>query len=225
MCPGAEGFPPDGDRNNRTDESVTTDIDPNNSTANGVISDDDLDKSVKQFFELESFPGDHAKNVSDKTFEKQFCEEHFISTNKRIENGRYIVRLPVTEDKLPTLEASKEIAERRLNLLWKKLYKTFMDEYLSLDHMEKIRDDECSKIEYYIPHHAIFRPESTSTPLRVVFDASSKSSNEVSLNSILLNEGTVQQELFSVVARFRTHRYAFSADIKKMYRQILVDDN
>nr|GBM35314.1 hypothetical protein AVEN_97930-1 [Araneus ventricosus] len=102
-------------------------------------------------------------------------------------------------------------------------YKAFIDEYFQLNHMEIILDSVDPKSnEYYIPHHAVFRPESTSTPLRVVFDASANSSNGVSLNSILLNGGTVQQELFSIISRFITCKYAFSADIQKMYRQILV---
>ena len=33
---------------------------------------------------------------------------------------------------------------------------------------------------------------------------------------------TIQQDLFAIMTRFRTHRYAFIADIEKMYRQILV---
>ncbi|GFX78361.1 integrase catalytic domain-containing protein [Trichonephila clavipes] len=44
-------------------------------------------------------------------------------------------------------------------------------------------------------------------------------------NSILLNGGIIQLDLFSIVSRFRKHEYAFSADIKKMYRRILVDPN
>ncbi|GBN43942.1 hypothetical protein AVEN_268195-1 [Araneus ventricosus] len=92
--------------------------------------------------------------------------------------------------------------------------------------MERILDSVDPKSsEYYIPHHAVFRPESKSTPLRVVFDASANSSNGVSLNFILLNGGTVQQELFSIISRFRTCKYASSADIQKMYRQILVDES
>jgi hypothetical protein len=34
---------------------------------------------------------------------------------------------------------------------------------------------------------------------------------------------TVQQDLFSIITRFRTHQVAFSCDIVKMYRQIWVD--
>ncbi|XP_035229448.1 uncharacterized protein LOC118201452 [Stegodyphus dumicola] len=103
------------------------------------------------------------------------------------------------------------------------LYKEFMNEYLNLNHMEPVMPvDNCDTCYYIPPHHAVYRPEKTSTRLRVVFDASCKSSSGYSLNSILLNGGTIQEDLFSIVSRFRKHRFAFSADIKQMYRQILI---
>ncbi|GFT75610.1 integrase catalytic domain-containing protein [Trichonephila clavipes] len=105
------------------------------------------------------------------------------------------------------------------------LYKEFMNEYELLGHMEEIKNETLDKINYYIPHHSVYKPEKTSTPLRVIFDASAKTTSGFSLNSILLNGGIIQQDLFSIVSRFRKHEYAFSADIKKMYRQILVDPN
>ncbi|GFV34054.1 DUF1758 domain-containing protein [Trichonephila clavipes] len=89
----------------------------------------------------------------------------------------------------------------------------------------RLKNETLDKINYYIPHHSVYKPEKTSTPLRVVFDASAKTTSGFSLNSILLNGGIIQQDLFSIVSRFRKHEYAFSADIKKMYRQILVDPN
>ncbi|GFX27442.1 integrase catalytic domain-containing protein [Trichonephila clavipes] len=104
------------------------------------------------------------------------------------------------------------------------LYKEFMNEYELLGHMEEIKNETLDKINYYIPHHSVYKPEKTSTPLRV-FDASAKTTSGFSLNSILLNGGIIQQDLFSIVSRFRKHEYALSADIKKMYRQILVDPN
>ncbi|KFM61414.1 hypothetical protein X975_19391, partial [Stegodyphus mimosarum] len=44
--------------------------------------------------------------------------------------------------------------------------------------METVISDcqNCSE-NYYIPHHAVFWPESISTPLRVVFDVSAKCAN------------------------------------------------
>ncbi|GFU45057.1 integrase catalytic domain-containing protein [Trichonephila clavipes] len=89
----------------------------------------------------------------------------------------------------------------------------------------EIKNEALDKINYYIPHHSVYKQEKASTPLRVVFDASAKTTSGFSLNSILLHGGIIQQDLFSIVSRFRKHEYAFSADIKKMYRQILVDPN
>ncbi|GFV28642.1 integrase catalytic domain-containing protein [Trichonephila clavipes] len=196
-----------------------------------LISEPSLDITVKKFFELESLPDD-SKEIT-KSEEEIYCEEHFVSTYKRDKTGRFIVRLPIKENAETLLGYSKENAIKRLNGIWEKLnknntmgtlYKEFMNEYELLGHMEEIKNETLDKINYYIPHHSVYKPEKTSTPLRVVFDASAKTSG-FSLNSILLNGGIIQQDLFSIVSRFRKHEYAFSADIKKMYRQILVDPN
>ncbi|GFY20337.1 integrase catalytic domain-containing protein [Trichonephila clavipes] len=171
-----------------------------------LISEPSLDITVKKFFELESLP-DESKEIT-KCEEEIYCEEHFVSTYKRDKTGRFIVRLPIKENAETLLGYSKENAIKLLN-----------------GHMEEIKNETLDKINYYIPHHSVYKPEKTSTPLRVVFDASAKTTSGFSLNSILLNGGIIQQDLFSIVSRFRKHEYAFSADIKKMYRQILVDPN
>ncbi|GFV82383.1 integrase catalytic domain-containing protein [Trichonephila clavipes] len=197
-----------------------------------LISEPSLDITVKKFFELESLPDD-SKEIT-KSEEEIYCEEHFVSTYKRDKTGRIIVRLPIKENAETLLGYSKENAIKRLNGIWEKLnknntmgtlYKEFMNEYELLGHMEEIKNETLDKINYYIPHHSVYKSEKTSTPLRVVFDASAKTTSGFSLNSILLNGGIIQQDLFSIVSRFRKHEYAFSADIKKMYRQILVDPN
>ncbi|GFX75906.1 integrase catalytic domain-containing protein [Trichonephila clavipes] len=187
-----------------------------------LISEPSLDITVKKFFELESLPDD-SKEIT-KGEEEIYCEEHFVSTYKRDKTGRFIVRLPIKENAETLLGYSKENAVKRLNSIWEKLnknntmgtlYKEFMNEYELLGHMEKIKNETLDKINKNIPHHAVYKPEKTSTPLRVVFDASAKTTSGFSLNSILLNGGIIQQDLFSIVSRFRKHEYAFSADIKK----------
>ncbi|XP_062707840.1 uncharacterized protein LOC134288111 [Aedes albopictus] len=74
-----------------------------------------------------------------------------------------------------------------------------------------------------MPHHAVYRPSSTSTKLRVVFDASVKPVSGVSLNDVLKIGLVVQNDLMSILLRFRKHPFVFTADIQKMYRQILID--
>ena len=58
--------------------------------------------------------------------------------------------------------------------------------------------------------------------VRLVFDGSVKSSSGVSLNDTQFVEPTIQNDLFSILVRFRIHKYVLSADIEKIYQQILV---
>ena len=103
-----------------------------------------------------------------------------------------------------------------------------MDGYLSLGHMQLVPeeddssyDDKSNKLIFFLPHHAVFKESSTITKTRV-FDASAKITTGVSLNDMLMVGPTIQQDLISIVLRFRMHIYAMAADISKMYRQIRV---
>ncbi|XP_063981078.1 uncharacterized protein LOC135164551 [Diachasmimorpha longicaudata] len=82
----------------------------------------------------------------------------------------------------------------------------------------------CDEIEggCYLPHHAVIQESSETTKVRVVFDASAKTSTGISLNDTLLVGPTILNPIFEQVLRFRVHRYVITADIEKMYRQILV---
>jgi len=56
----------------------------------------------------------------------------------------------------------------------------------------------------------------------VVFDALAPSTTGKSLNNTLRVGPTVQSDLISILLRFGTHRFVFTADVEKMYRQIWV---
>jgi hypothetical protein len=58
--------------------------------------------------------------------------------------------------------------------------------------------------------------------IRVVFDASAKSSSGKSLNDCLCTGLKLQTEIGDVLLRSRFYKYIFIADITKMYRQIRV---
>ena len=68
--------------------------------------------------------------------------------------------------------------------------------------------------------HTVRKEDSTTTKLRVVFDASAKSSTGVSLNDCLLVRPTVHPSLVDVLLHFRTRRVALTTDVSKMYRAI-----
>lgn len=74
----------------------------------------------------------------------------------------------------------------------------------------------------YLPHHAVVKESSSSTKVRVVFDASLRTKNGKSLNESLLIGPTIQDDLIAIILRWRKHRVAFTADVKMMCRQIMV---
>ncbi|XP_061393091.1 uncharacterized protein LOC133328547, partial [Musca vetustissima] len=194
-----------------------------------IENDETIDTIVKKFWELEEIPNNCAKIRSE---EHQKCEEHFQKYVRRLSSGRFQVSLPFKED-VRLLGSSFETAKRRFLALERKLshdvtskemYNSFMKEYLDLGHMEKTNNKIPNNPHYFIPHQCVFRPQSTTTKLRVVFDASSKTSSHVSLNDLLMVGPTIQEELYSTLLRFRLHKYVITADIEKMYRQVLIDE-
>jgi len=95
-----------------------------------------------------------------------------------------------------------------------------MNDYLSLGHMKLATRPG----KYYIPHHAVVKRDGDTSKLRVVFDASAKSSSGVSLNDILCVGPKLQNDISELLLTCRLYKYIFIADIVKMYRQIKVRD-
>ncbi|XP_017465091.1 PREDICTED: uncharacterized protein LOC108358328 isoform X2 [Rhagoletis zephyria] len=190
-----------------------------------------LDSQLRKFWELEEVPKNNLQSDED-----MFCEELYLKTTTRNSEGRYVVSLPF-KNFYPTdvkLGSSRPIAFRQFirnearltkNPSLKEEYDKVVQEYLDLGHMEKVEAPsfEHSPSHFYLPHHAVLKPESTSTKLRVVFNASSNSSNGVCLNDILHVGPTLQADLTLLLIRWRMYKYVFNSDIQKMYRQILVN--
>ncbi|XP_036347267.1 uncharacterized protein LOC118756622 [Rhagoletis pomonella] len=93
-----------------------------------------------------------------------------------------------------------------------------MREYVTLGHMEAIETNPTNFTQcYYIPHHAV------TGKFRVVFNASSKTTNGVSLNDTHFSGQQLQDNLVDILHRFRRYAIAITADIRKMFRQVWVD--
>ncbi|KAI8424132.1 hypothetical protein MSG28_002728 [Choristoneura fumiferana] len=142
---------------------------------------------------------------------------------------RFIVRLPFKGNQAE-LGDSRELATRRLLSLERRLnkntplkaeYQKVLNEYFTLNHMEPVSGTPgCGK--YYLPHHCVIKEDSSTTRVRVVFDASMPSSTGVSLNNVLHAGPKLQQSIVDILLRFRFNSVAFMCDIKAMYRQVLV---
>ena len=74
-----------------------------------------------------------------------------------------------------------------------------MKVYETLGHMKNLSEDLISLIHYYLPRHAVFKHESKTTKLRVVFDDSAETTSEVSLNDTLITGPIVQDDLIAIL--------------------------
>ena len=98
-----------------------------------------------------------------------------------------------------------------------------MRDYIEKGHAEPfpVADmDKSPQDVFYLPMHAVRKESSTTTKLRVVFDASSKSYTGVLLNDTLLVGLTIHPPVIDVLLCFRLHRVALTTDVSQMYRAI-----
>jgi hypothetical protein len=121
------------------------------------------------------------------------CERLYAASVTRGENGRYTVALPFKIQKTE-FPNSRDIAVRRFLLLENRLIR---NPALQQEYVQFMRD-------------------------YLVFDASAKASNGQSLNDTLYSGPKLLQDIVKVLLKFRLHRVVFTADIRQMYRQILI---
>lgn len=213
-----------------TDDEVLTTCYANLSILdNQVNHTDSLSKQLSQFWGLEQ-----PNLVIPKSNQDRETESFYTSTTTVGPQGQYTVQLPFV--KPPSLLGSSyELVKRQFFYLEKRLssnvgikkqYCQFMQEYLDCNHMQLVSDEELQVIlqqpHYFIPHHHVVKESSITTKLRVVFNASSKTTSGVSLNDLLSKGPQLLKPVSNVLLKFRSHRFGVIADVEKMYRQIRV---
>lgn len=184
---------------------------------------------LRKFWEIEEIPGEIPLSAEDEK-----CERHFVETHSRTPEGRYVVRLPIRDGQrvkiLDSLYPAKLLwtnLEKRLSTKpdfhFSKAYREFLDEYEELGHMEEVSSNSSTPmVPVYIPHHPIMRESSSTTKIRVVFNASYKFKGGKSLNDYLLVGLKLQADITAVISRWRFFQYVYTADIAKMFRQIRI---
>lgn len=188
-----------------------------------------MEKQLVKFWELEQ-----TKALIPPNPDELKCEELFQSSIKRCSDGHYMIALPFKNETNPVLGDSKKVALRRFYNLELKLeknptlkseYHDTIKEYLESGHMipcsTTSRFPHKSK-EFFLPHHAVIKASSSTTKLRVVFDASCKTSDGTSLNDHLLVGPKLQKDIREVIMNWRKYPFCLSADIARMYRQFWI---
>ena len=96
-----------------------------------------------------------------------------------------------------------------------------MNTYFEKDFIEEIPNEPIAG--HYLPHHPVFKM-STTTPVRIVFNASSKPTDGISFNDCLLTGPSLTTNLHDILLTFRQGKFAITADISKAFHQIMVDE-
>ena len=186
-----------------------------------------LNNQLQRFWSQEAIlVGARALSAREKA-----VELHFSTTHKYFpDRQRYMVSLPRQEGSLQLGESRAIVAKRFLaneaSLIRKGTLEPFqavMKEYLDLGHAQKVSPKDlqlaCAH-HYYLPIHAVYKQTSSTTKVRIVFDASCSSSSGVSLNDLLASGPMLHPQLDTILMRFRTYRVALTGDISKMYREV-----
>ena len=190
-----------------------------------AVKVDNLEKMIKKFFESE----EKIVEVPPWTEEHTAAENYYVATTQRDRSGRYVVRLPLKSNF--QLGASRGSAVGQMRHLEKRFqsnpelklrYVSAMEDYFKTGHAVYCSDNLPTP-HCYLPHLAVIKEDSVTTKTRVVFNASSPTSNKKSLNDNLLVGPVVQRDLVNKIIRFRLAPFVFICDIEKMYRQIIMN--
>lgn len=185
-----------------------------------IEEENTLSSLLQRFWEIEEV---HLANT--RSAAQQNCEDIFVNQHHRDTDGRYVVRLPLKAE-AAELGSSRELALKRFLQLERRFkrdpelrskYVAFMREYAQMGHMRRAQGPP-KGLAYYIPHHCVTKK------FRVVFDASAITSNGKSLNDVQIVGEKLQDDFPEIILKFRTHQFAVTADIVKMFRQVPLNE-
>lgn len=190
---------------------------------NQITETTTLDEQIQRLWDLPEEP------LETLTSLEQLVENHFAQTHQRDPTGRYIVSI-AAKPKVPPLGRSRHIAMKRFIAFETKMLRDpavaekcqrFMQSYLDEGHMVLAPPAPADpSLSYCIPYHAI-----QSSKFRIVFDGSCSTSSGISLNDHQLPGPKLQHELAEQLLSFRLNRFALTADIVQMFRQVKVSDS
>ena len=178
-----------------------------------------LDEILTKFWEISSVPKTNKDNGN--AVHAKFHKS--IQFNKH--SGRYTVKLPWrdTAEDLPTnfalpkkrlVNLQCSLNKRDPELISK--YDEQLQSQVKQGFIEVVNDPSIHSGKlHYIPHFPVFKADSSTTKMRIVYDASAKKSpTALSLNDCLHTGSNLMQE---ILLTFRINQKAFAVDIEKAF--------
>ena len=162
------------------------------------------------------------------------CDESKVYADQIKFNGtRYEASLPFKQDH-PVIPDNYRLAQGRLCSLLRRLrsepqvlhqYDNVIKEQLATGVVELANDEKTVEPGnvHYIPHREVLREDRSTTKLRVVYDASSKQNDQISLNDCLLPGPPLTPLIFNILLRFRVNQVAIVSDLEKAFLNVEIN--
>lgn len=114
--------------------------------------------------------------------------------------------------------------ERRLtrNPQHAEVYQVQIEDMIERQVARKLTQKEVDNYEgptHYISHHDVLKPDSKSTPVRIVFNSSASYMGQ-ELNDYWAKGPDLLNNLLGILVRFRENEIGFVGDVKKMYHTV-----
>ena len=151
-----------------------------------------------------------------------------VRSNMQHSESGYVVRLTFKDNTRPSV--NYRTARGQLNQLIHRVendeqfgqqYDKVVESYIEKEFIEQIPNQPIER--HYMPHHVVFK-KSATTPLRIVFNASSRPKEGKSLNDCLMTGPSLTAKLHEILIQFCQGTYAVTADISKAFHRIIVDE-
>ena len=179
---------------------------------------DSLEKiSLKEEAEQAQIENSVQLNVPAKTLEASLP---FIDSpaTKLTDNKK--VAISIFQSQMRNIQKNPDMREDIVRSHDKLLTKGFVMKETDLPPDIKAEYGKVDGQGYYIPWRVVFKESSLSTPVRMVFDASSSTPGGDSLNNILAKGDNRLSKIIDILVQFRSGRHAFAADVKMAYNGI-----
>ena len=190
-----------------------------------------------QLWQLEGFPdGDNVSlSPEDIVAESTFLNTIAIDP----ETGKYMVGLPLKEDRLP-IGGTYDRTYQRFLRMERGLLKSEPERKAYVEAMEELIEKgivkeytgplDCNPEEYglfpgeeaFLAQSLVFKTKNGKFRCRVCFDASQKNAQGFSLNSALIPGPKTQKELLDILLRVRQSPFVAQSDVAAYFHQISV---
>ena len=163
---------------------------------------------------------------------KEEKELHLIENSLEFDEteGRWIAAYPWIKDPsdLPNNRRATQgmfaSTKKRLarNPSHAKVYQEQIQDMVDRGVTRKLTREELETYQgsiHYVAHHEVLRPDSKSTPVRIIFNSGAKYMGHT-LNEYWVKGPNLLNNLLGIPVRLRENEVAFMGDIKKMYHSV-----